>query len=124
MTRVELGSDCGNSPKNRFLQDLTLAIARANTSKIASLLTADALWLSVGGKPVQGADAVSKALTRYGPATKITIEHAISHGKAGSVDGVVTFGDKRRAFCHVFEFSSAKATHVCGITSYSVPLRL
>ena len=122
MTRVELGPDCGNSPKNRLLQDLTLAIARANTSEIATFLTADALWLPVGRKPVEGTDTVIKALTRYGPATKVTIEHVISHGKTGSVSGVVTFGHKQRGFCHVFEFSSAKATHVCRMTSYSVPL--
>jgi hypothetical protein len=71
---------------------------------------------------VESNSAVGKAITRYGPATHLTIEHVISHGKAGAVNGVVEFGEKRRAFCFVFEFSSARGTEVSGITSFSVPL--
>ena len=122
MTRIEASKDCGNSPKNQLLQELTIAVARANRTKIVSILTSDVSWVSVGNKPVEGADAVAKALTRYGPATKLVIEQVVSHGKAGAVNGVVTFGEKQRGFCHVFEFNSAKGTQVSGIKSYSAAI--
>jgi hypothetical protein len=68
-----------------------------------------------------GAEAFCKAITRYGPATVLTIEHVICHGKAGAVNGVVEYGRKRRAFCYVVEFS-AKALKVGEITTFSVAL--
>jgi hypothetical protein len=59
---------------------------------------------------------------RSGKATALTIAHVMSHGRSGAVDGVVVFGDKERAFCHVFEFGSAKGDDVSGITTYSVAI--
>jgi hypothetical protein len=63
-----------------------------------------------------------RGITREDPATNVTIDHVVSHGKAGAVDGMIAFGRKRRAFCHVFEFGSAKGTHVNRIISYAIPL--
>ncbi len=60
--------------------------------------------------------------TRHGQASAITIEHAISHGRTGAINGEVQFGRKRRAFCLVVEFTSAKGSKVREITSYSVAL--
>jgi hypothetical protein len=122
MTDIKRSEHCGNSPKNQLLQNLVIALARADVSEISELVTSDVRWLSVGRKAVSGAEAVSKAITRYGPATRITIDQVISHGKAGAVNGVVEFGRKRRAYCYVFEFGSAKGSNVRGITSYSVAL--
>jgi hypothetical protein len=122
MTKINNRHDCGNSPKNRLVQDLTIAIACADASRIAALTTIDVRWLPVGRKPVTGADAICKAITRYGPATSLIIEQVISHGRGGAVNGVVEFGPKRRAFCNVFEFASAKGGRVKTVTSYSVAL--
>jgi hypothetical protein len=122
MTEIRRSKDCGNSPKNQLLQNLVLAFARADVSQISELVTSDVRWLPVGRNPVSGAEAIAKAITHYGPATRITIDHVISHGKAGAVNGVIEFGRERRAFCYVFEFGSAKGSNVCGITSYSVAL--
>jgi hypothetical protein len=67
-------------------------------------------------------DAFIKAITRHRSATRLTIDHVISNGEAGAVDGVVKFGKTKRAFCFVFEFASAKGTRVSGMSSYSIPL--
>jgi len=72
--------------------------------------------------PVIGREPFCRPITRHGPASSVTIEHVISHGKAGAVNGVVEFGRKQRAFCYVFEFSNAKGTAVKAITAYSIPL--
>ncbi len=122
MTNIRLSGDCGNSPKNRLIQEFTLAIARADAGRIEELATRDIQWLSVGRKPILGAQSVCRALTRLGPATSIDVHHVISHGRSGAVDGTVAFGGKRRGFCHVFTFGSAKGTNVSAITTYSIAI--
>lgn len=122
MTRVKKRVDCGNSPKNEVLQELTIAMARGNEARVREFLTTSFEWLPVGRQPVAGVDAVCKALLRYGPASALTIEHVISHGRSGAVDGFIEFGNKRRAFCNVFDFENAKGTRVRALTSYSIAL--
>jgi hypothetical protein len=122
MTEIRTAGNCGNSPKNQLLHDLAIALASADTPRLAAIVTEDVRWLPVGNKPVSGTDAFCRAVTRFGPATAITIEHVVSHGKAGAVNGVVEFGRKQRAFCLVVEFNSAKGSEVSKITSYSIPL--
>ena len=123
MTKILRSKDCGNSPKNQLLQDLTIAMAKADTSTARELVTGDIEWTPIGRQPVPGVDAFCRAFSRYGPATKLTIEHVISHGKSGAVNGVVEWGNNRRAFCHVYEFSNAKGTAVRSLTSYSIKLK-
>jgi hypothetical protein len=122
MTEIKQTQDCGNSPKNQLLHDLAIALASADVSRLAGIVTEDVRWLPVGATPASGVDAFCRAVTRFGPATAVTIEHVVSHGKAGAVDGVVEFGRKRRAFCLVIEFANAKGTEVSEITSYSIAL--
>lgn len=125
VTKVKRDPDCGNSPKNQLLQELTIAIASADEAQILALLTTDVQWNPIPSKPVSGAQAVCRALLRYGPATSLTIGRVISHGRSGAVDGVVVFGDKakKRAFCHVYEFGSAKGVDISGITTYSIAMK-
>jgi hypothetical protein len=123
MTKVQRSQDCGNSPKNQLLQELTVAIARSDEAKLSGFLAADVQWSPVGRESISGAKAVCRALMRSGKATALKIEHVISHGRSGAVDGIVVFGDKKRAFCHVYEFGSAKGVNVSGFTTYSVAIK-
>jgi hypothetical protein len=121
MTEIRESGGFGDSPKNLLLQDLTVAFARADVLRIADFVARDVRWLPVGSQPILGADALCKGISRYGPATVVTIEHVISHEKAGAVNGVVEYGRKRRAFCYVVEFS-AKELKIKEITTFSVAL--
>lgn len=123
MTKVQRSRDCGNSPKNQLLQELTVAIARGDEGQTLKSLSADVQWNPIGRKSVSGAQAVCRGLLRYGPASSLEIGHVVSHGRSGAVDGVVAFGKKKRAFCQVYEFSSAKGTEVNGITTYSIAIK-
>lgn len=125
VTKIQRSQDCGNSPKNLLLQELTIAIAIADEARILALLTTDVQWNPITSKPVSGAQAVCRALLRYGPATSLTIGRVISHGRSGAVDGVVVFGDesKKRAFCHVYEFGNPKGVDISGITTYSIAMK-
>jgi hypothetical protein len=122
MTEIKKPKDCGNSPRNRTLQDLAIAIAVADTRLIKRQVTDDVLWRPAGGRPVSGADAVSRGLVRYGPAKLLTLEHAISPGRSGAVNGVVEYARKKRAYCLVIEFAGAKRNTAREITSCSVAL--
>jgi hypothetical protein len=122
VTDIRKSEGCGTSPKDLLLQDLTVAFAHADVLRIEDFVVRDVRWLPVGSQPVSGADAFCKAITRYGPATALTIEHVVSHGKAGAVNGVVEYGRKRRAFCYVVEFS-AKELKIEEITTFSVALK-
>lgn len=122
MTKIHVSEDCGNSPKNQLLQALTVAIARADPEQIRSFVTEQVQWSRVGSKPISGSQSVVQALVSLGPATSLRIGHVVSHGRSGAVDGMVMFGTKRWAFCHVYEFTSAKGSQVGGITTYSIAI--
>ena len=122
VTEVIRNARCGLSPKNELLEAFSIAVARADLLLLADLLSDDVTWLPVGGRPVTGKDKVCRAITRYSPATTLSIDHVVSHGRDGAVDGIAEFGRKRRAFCHVFEFGNAKGTQIAAIRTYSVAL--
>ena len=121
--KVIRSSDCGNSPKQKLLEDMSVALAGADARLIDSLAVPELVWLHVGKKPVEGQDAVLSAIRKSGPATEVAIERVVSHGRAGAVNVIIRRGGKRTAFCHMFEFNNTKSTHVKSISTYSVVLR-
>ena len=121
--KVIRSSDCGHSPKQKLVEDMSVALAGADAGLIDSLAVPELVWLHVGEKPVEGQDAVLSAIRKSGPATKVAIERVASHGRAGPVNGIITRGGKRTGFCHMFEFNNTKGTHVKSISTYSVVLR-
>jgi limonene-1,2-epoxide hydrolase len=123
MTRIICTVDCGNSPKMSFLKDFNIALARGNQAAVLKRLTDDILWEWAGAAPLRGREAVAGMLRRMHqePRQELVIEHIITHGAAGAVNGTMRLTNGRSyGFCHVFEFSSAKGTLVSGITSYEI----
>ena len=123
MMKVIRSSGCGNSPKQKLVEDMSVALAGADVGIMASLAVPELVWLHIGKKPIEGQDAVLSAIRKSGPATEVAIERVVSHGRAGAVNGIITRGGKRTAFCHMFEFNNTKGTHVKSISTYSVVLR-
>lgn len=62
MTRVIISEDCGNSPKNIFLEKLTIAFARGNSKVILDSVTEDIYSNIVGARRVEGKAALAEAL--------------------------------------------------------------
>jgi hypothetical protein len=56
MTRVVINEDCGNSPKNIVVQELTIAFAKGDSKFILNSVTDDIRWNVVGDQVVQGKD--------------------------------------------------------------------
>lgn len=125
MTKVIIGEDCGNSPKNIFVQELTIAFAKADSRFLLRNITDDVRWNILGDQVIQGKDDFAEALEerKNNKAAELTILHIATHGKAGAADGRTKFKNgKIHAFCNVYEFNNTKGTSVKEITSYVIEI--
>ena len=126
MTRVITSEDCGNSPKNIFVQDLSIALAKRDSKFILDNVTDDIRWNIVGDKLIEGKNSFAKALEKIksDKAVQLTVDHVATHGKAGAVNGTTKMKNgKTRAFCDVYEFSNSKGNTVKEITSYIIEVK-
>ena len=123
MTRIICAADCGNSPKKLFLRDFNAALARGNQAAVLKRLADDIDWDWVGSARVRGREAVASMLRRMHqePPQELVMEHIITHGDAGSVNGTLRLTNGRSyGFCHVFVFSGAGGKQIRRITSYEI----
>ena len=125
MTRVMASEDCGNSPKNIFVQDLTIALAKGDSKFILENVTEDVCWSLLGDQHIQGKENLGKALkqARNDKVTELVIQHVATHGKTGAVNGIRKSADRKTVgFCDVYEFGNTKGTLVKEITSYRIEI--
>jgi hypothetical protein len=125
LTTIIFSDDCGNSPKNIFLQNLTIAFAKGDKQSVLGSVTNDIHWHIVGERLVEGKEVFAEALEKIGNdrVENLIIRHVVSHGKAGAVNGISKLKNgKTVAFCEVYEFSGAKGTSVREITSYAIEI--
>lgn len=125
MTRIIVSEDCGNSPKNLFIEKLAAAFANRDVKFIIDSVTDDIRWNIVGDVLIEGKANFAEALERLmnEKVAELSIRHIATHGKAGAVDGTVVLEDgKTSAFCDVYEFHGAKGTTVKEITSYVIDI--
>ena len=116
--QVQGSKDCGNSPKNKFAQDVAVALECGEAEP--SMFSEDMVWENPKTDPITGKRSVLEHIGDRPRPTSVTVQHAISHGKVGAASGEVTFANRHtRRFCHVFEFTTAKANCVAVIRSYS-----
>jgi hypothetical protein len=120
--KVVHSADCGNSPKNAFVEALTVALILGAWDEVAARVTDDIEWVIVGRDAVQGKDALEAAIANgAGKVRVLRIDRVISHGKGGAVSGIIELATGRtRAFCDVHEFASAAGKRVAHITSYDI----
>ncbi|MBY5990288.1 hypothetical protein KUV49_20285 [Roseovarius atlanticus] len=118
MTQVQGSKDCGNSPKNKFVQDVAVALECGEAEP--SAFSEDVIWEHSPVEPISGKNALFKHLGDRPKLSSVTVLHAISHGRVGAASGEVTFADgQTQRFCHVFEFTNTKANCVAVVRSYS-----
>lgn len=117
MTRVNRSADCGNSPKNRMVEDIAVALETRDRAFLSGILEPEAIWNHVGGT-VTTAEAIQDQVRALGKPTGLAIDCVMSHGKVGAVNGKVKRGKSEQRFCHVIEFTSVKCNRVRRIESY------
>ncbi|WP_295810476.1 nuclear transport factor 2 family protein [uncultured Nitratireductor sp.] len=114
--------DCGNSPKNQLVQDVSVALAAGDAETLSKLLVENAVWEIAGERTFEGRDAIiaASAQTRV---RALTVDHAISHGRTGAANGRLDLENGRKiAFCDVQDFANAKGTSVLRVSTLRVPL--
>lgn len=99
MTRVIASEDCGNSPKNIFVQDLTIALAKGDSRYIPENVREGIRWNILGVQHIQGKEQLVEALklSKLGKVVELTIEHVATHGKAGVVNGIRKLAKGKRS---------------------------
>ena len=126
MIDISINKDCGNSPKNLFLQRLTIAFAEGDVETILEVVAQDFCWNKIGKMLILGKENLTKELVDFNNTAvkELTIMHALTHGKAGAVDGRIKYSNgKMVAFCDVYEFTSAKGLLIKEITSFMIELK-
>lgn len=117
MTRIKRSADCGNSPKNKIVEDIGIALEMYDTGFLTTILDPDVVWDSSSSKKTS-AENVLNALSTQSKPTALTVAHVMSHGKVGAVNGNAEHGKGEQRFCHVIEFTSTKCNRVKRIESY------
>lgn len=119
--RIQRSGDCGNSPKNRLLEALTVALLAGDAARVTALTSASVRWRMPNRPPVEGqAAVVATAVRERAKAGRtLTIHHVVSHGRAGAV--TVSLQRGRHAaleWCLFFTFATAAGRAVDSITTY------
>lgn len=117
MTNVNRSTDCSNSPKNKLVEDIAVALETGDTHFMSALLDSGTVWHDAGSREILGEDIPGKLRGQDQPDV-LTIDHAISHGKVGAVNGQARRGKTGQRFCHVIEFTSAKCHKIRRVESY------
>ena len=117
MTLVNRSADCGNSPKNKMVEDIAVALEIRDGEFLATILDSDALWNYVGGT-LNTAKVVLDHLASLNKPTSLTIDRVMSHGKVGAVNGIAKYGKSAHRFCYVIEFTSVKCNQIRRIELY------
>jgi hypothetical protein len=121
--KIQRSGDCGNSPKNLFAEELTIALAKLDARALDERLSDDVCWRMVGSVAVDGKAAFVEAMrrSRGEPITRLSITHVLNHGRVAAVNGVVEDASGRVVdFCNVYEFSNLKGNCVKAITAYAI----
>src|SRR5690554_3954958 len=117
VARVNRSADCGNSPKNKIVEDIVIALETNGVEFLSTILDPDATWNYAGGTVATGEAILGKVGVLDSP-TSLTIDRVMSHGKVGAANGNVARGKNVQRFCYVIEFTSVKCSQVFRIESY------
>ncbi|WP_158681687.1 nuclear transport factor 2 family protein [Microbulbifer pacificus] len=119
MVEIKGSKDCGNSPKNQFVEKIVIALETGDFGFLDEVLSESAVW-ELADRSVTEGDNLRAHIQSCGKyVTLVKIDHVISHGKSGSVNGYVQ--DKKGKvfhFCHFIEFTSAKCVKINRVCSY------
>lgn len=120
MTTIKQSRDCGNSPKNRFAEQIAIALETGDTGFLTDVLDEGVTWEVASGE-ISGCEQVLAQVKKVQKPKGLSIDHVVTHGKAGAVNGVLEFDSAGRArrFCHVLTFTNAKCQTLRRITSFS-----
>lgn len=120
MTDITPSRDCGNSPKNQFAEQIAIALETGDIDFLSDVLDDGIAWETADGE-MTGSEAVLVQMAQVDKPSQLRIDHVITHGKVGAVNGVADSKGVGRArrFCHVLTFTNTKCQTLRRVTSFS-----
>jgi len=121
--KLNIKTDCGNSPKIELIKSLTIYFASYNLDQVKNYLDDNMTWTLVGEIPINGKKQFIKALEKmsHNKASELTIHSIITHGKEAAIHGEMLMEDGNNfGFSDFYEFTSVKANKVKSIVSYVI----
>ena len=122
---VAVPSDCGNSPRKKFLVDFNRAFAEGNADFVLDHVSDDIVWNMVGDKEVRGKMSMRSEMESMmvGQASAMVLYSVITHGREAAANGEFHYpGGEKIAFCDVYQFTKTTGNSVKSITSYATSL--
>jgi hypothetical protein len=126
MPELKLSADCGNSPKNQFVEQLAVALLLGDRATLEASLSENLLYERAGDETSLGKAELlaGKHLPADETLASLEIEHVLSHGRVGAVNAIARFASGRTwSFCCVCEFLNNKATSIKSIKIYLIEAR-
>jgi len=125
MTKIISSSNCGNSPKMKFIKEFNIAFAKGNLEFLMENVTDDIVWNIIGNKKIEGKEKFTEELKKMKSekVIELIIEQILSHGKEGASNGIMKMKNgKKYAFSDFYVFKSTKSTDLKLITSYVIEM--
>ena len=119
MIEVIGSKDCGNSPKNQFVEKIAIALETGDWDFLGEVLSEGAVWELTDKRAAEGDSLRAHIQSSGKEVSLVKIDHVISHGKSGSANGYIQ-DEKGKVlhFCHIIEFKSAKCVKINRVCSY------
>lgn len=121
--KINRSDDCGNSPKNKFIEELSIAFITGDIGFIEKSITEAAKWKIIGRTIINGKVNIINEISNNKEVkiNELSISHVVTHGKSWAVNGFLKLSDKTLAdFCMFFEFTGAKGDLVKEINTYLI----
>ncbi|RUO26528.1 hypothetical protein CWE09_07420 [Aliidiomarina minuta] len=100
-----------------MVENIAVAMEAKDTEFLSDVLDPETVWNDGIASLTSAEQILSQVSSRSGPDT-VTIDHAMSHGKVGAVNGISINGEIEQRFCYVIEFTSTKCNRVRRLESY------
>ena len=125
MAKINITTDCSNSPRKLFLGKFNAAIANCDKEFISQHALNTIIWEISGLGDIREKESYLKSLERsvIWDAEELYIESIITHGPDSAVSGrIINRQNKRFLFCDLYKFSSAGSSQIKNIRSFVAPI--
>lgn len=104
------------------MEDIAIAILEGSQDHLRGLLAENVILHLADGTLVEGSEAANLYITKQIRRSFdiLKIDHAITHGRVGSANGLVTVNGQKIGFCVVVDFVNTKADRLKAIKLYGL----
>ena len=64
MIKINIGTDCGNSPKKQFLKEINIAFAKSDSDFLIASVSDKIIWDIIGDRKIEGKENFAEELEK------------------------------------------------------------